>query len=154
MQINDITSYLYSGEASKLLTKAVNSNDTLQSVGTGAPKASDFSVLLSDEIKNLTEFSELASVIDGSVLGNINDVTALKSLSEDLMSSGSGREVLAKLAEGHMNSIVLDDSDNNDDSESVPTVLSSPYTQSLANTSAMQSSLESIMETLKTSTKE
>ncbi len=154
MQINDITSYLYTNEASGLLTKTISATDTSQKSGNNVSKTSDFSTLLSEEIKNLTEFNELASVIDGSVLGSISDVSALKSLSEDLMSTGSGREVLSKLAEGHLNSIVLDDSTDSDDSKSFPTTLTSSYTQAVTNTASMQSTLESIMETLNTSSKE
>lgn len=106
-------------------TKVPTINDT-------AEEAKNFADMLKEEITNLTEFTDLANTMSGSVLssvtGSISNLTssisgsmpdstssssesasaaALASLSNDLMNTGGGREVISKLAEGHLDSLVL-----------------------------------------------
>ena len=121
MQIDDITNYLYSNmqtsEVSKLLNKATESL-SLEDAKTVSANFSEMlksEILKSESTKDATD-SDISSMLDlanlsktmsGSVLGTVTDPETLMTLSKDLLSSSSGREIVAKLAEGHLNSIVL-----------------------------------------------
>ena len=66
------------------------------------------------------EFKELAGALDHSVLGNMIEGATDKDLalmSEEMLGSSKGREVLSKLMEGHFNNIVLSDSDDDNESK-------------------------------------
>jgi len=145
MQINDITGYLYSGQTQALVEQLTSSAKTAVDSTSESASASSFSSLLTKELSELSEVSELqqlSSVLNGSVLGSITDADSLKALSDDLLGTGSGREIISKLAEGHLNSIVLSDNNNDDDSNSITSSLTSSYEQTVDDSSNLQSILE------------
>lgn len=119
MQINDITAYLYSNQAAALKKtattgQAANANQVLDS-----ETAESFASLLTKETNNYSQMNSLAAVLNKSVLGSVASNTGdLAALSEELLSTGSGREVVAQLAEGHLNAIAMSDGDEDDDESS------------------------------------
>ena len=118
MKIDDITSYLYSSKTSDVIkqaTEALSTTDETKDLGVSfaemlkAEVLKDSSSSSESDLSSMMELANLSKVMSGSVLGSITDPEALKTLSADLLSSGSGREIVAKLAEGHLNSIVMTD---------------------------------------------
>ena len=153
MNIDDITSYLYTNQISSLLSTAAT-GDASETAKTGS---TEFSDMLDTELSNLStlsEFSQLAEAMSGSVLGSITDTDSLQALSDDLMSTGSGREVLTKLAEGHLNSIVLTEDDDDDDESTTITNTLSSYEEAVSDTSTLTDLITEAMETLNTATEQ
>ncbi len=118
MKIDDITSYLYSSKTSDVIkqaTEALSATDETKDLGVSfaemlkAEVLKDSSSSSESDLSSMMELANLSKVMSGSVLGSITDPETLKTLSADLLSSGSGREIVAKLAEGHLNSIVMTD---------------------------------------------
>ena len=81
----------------------------------------EISKLNDDERVKAAEFRELAGALDHSVLGNMVEGATDKDLalmSEEMLGTSKGREVLSKLMEGHFNSIVLSGKEDNEDTNS------------------------------------
>ena len=101
-------------EISKITSDALKTNSAT------ADAQKNLSESLTDvERLKAAEFKELAGALDHSVLGNMVEGATDKDLalmSEEMLGSSKGKEVLSKLMEGHFNNIVLSGSD--DDNES------------------------------------
>lgn len=152
MDISSISSYLYN--------IALNSdNNVTQTQNTASAEStegtSEFASALNEEVSKITEFKELAEALDGSVLesmtANASD-SDLATLSEDLLGTGGGREVLAKLMEGHFDSIAMSDSDSDDsdDSDSISDSLTDTYSSTVSDTETLLNNLETIASNMST----
>lgn len=157
MKIDELTQNLYNTSVNNLKTTAIS--NAAKAVTTGeTANVSDFKDLLSKELSSLSDasklsqFSELANALDKSVLGNLASYTDLTSLSEDLLGTSGGREVLSKLCEGQLNSIVLTDKSDND-STGITNNLNS-YTNSIKETQTLKDAIDTALETLNTTNKE
>ena len=114
--MNDITSYLYTQKLGNAILNPAGSVSAAAKTGGNVAENAEFAKLLSENITKLTQMSELSDALDKTVLGNY-DATALSALSEELLNTSSGREVIAKLSEGQLNAIVLTDDDDEDDND-------------------------------------
>ncbi|MBQ8138433.1 MAG: hypothetical protein IJ195_03145 [Lachnospiraceae bacterium] len=138
MNVNEI-SYMYNSALNGLSvegTKSVNYEKQIDAAKEALKKAgaSGFSSSLNEEVSKLTdeertraiEFRELAGALDHSVLGNMVEGATDKDLalmSEEMLGSSKGREVLSKLMEGHFNSMVLGNNDKDEDEEEIDSSL-------------------------------
>ncbi len=111
----------------------------------------DQAVNENDEASQIAEFKKLVSALDGSVLGNITANATdsdLIALSKDLLGTGGGREVLAKLMDGHFNSIVMNDSEDEDKDDDVLNNQIDSFNQTVSETQALLDSLEKVSSNL------
>lgn len=171
MNVSELQSMIY-GAASTGATGNVNSTNTAtQTVKAGTASevnTNAFSAALSEEVSKLSDaykssaaedsknaekvadFRKLASTLDGSVLGtmtaNATDAD-IAVLSDDLLGTGKGREVLAKLMEGHFNNIVMSDSDDDSDKDILDNTVES-YNERVSETQALLDGLEKVSTTL------
>ena len=171
MNVSELQSMIY-GAASTGATGNVNSTNTAtQTVKAGTASevnTNAFSAALSEEVSKLSDayklsatedsknaekvadFRKLASTLDGSVLGtmtaNATDAD-IAALSDDLLGTGKGREVLAKLMEGHFNNIVMSDSDDDSDKDILDNTVDS-YNERVSETQALLDGLEKVSTTL------
>ena len=138
MNVNEI-SYMYNSALNGLSvegTKSVNYEKQIDAAKEALKKAGaeGFSSSLSEEVSKLTdeeraraiEFRELAGALDHSVLVNMVEGATDKDLalmSEEMLGSSKGREVLSKMMEGHFNSMVLGNNDKDDDEEEIDSSL-------------------------------
>lgn len=130
--IDSISSYLYS--------KAIDSKNIQQkSINTDNEQSNeDFSILLTKKLTDYSEMNDLSKVLSGSVLGSVSSSSKdLALLSEDLLNSGTGRKVVFQLAEGHLNSVAMNDNNDNEETESVAASLDA-YTESVNDTSSLE----------------
>lgn len=107
--------------------------------------------LSKEETAKVTEFRELAGALDHSVLGNMVEGATdkeLAALSEDLLGSGKGREVLSKLMEGHFENIVL--SDYEDDDKNSFSESSDTFSDTVTRTQDIIDKLEAAADTINT----
>lgn len=174
MNVSDLQSLTYStaGISANVSTTGINngsSGSVTKTDSTSGQNGVAFSSALSEEVSKLvdtykdkvtgetedsskvTDFKKLASVLDGSVLGtmtaNATD-SDLAALSEDLLGTGGGREVLAKLMEGHFNSIVMSDSNDDDNEKDVLDNAVDSYNETVSETQALVDSLEKVSTAL------
>lgn len=171
MNVSELQSMIY-GAASTGAAGNVNSTNTAtQTVKAGTASevnTNAFSAALSEEVSKLSDaykssaaedsknaekvadFRKLASTLDGSVLGtmtaNATDAD-IAALSDDLLGTGKGREVLAKLMEGHFNNIVMSDSDDDSDKDILDNTVDS-YNERVSETQALLDGLEKVSTTL------
>ncbi|MCQ2526455.1 MAG: hypothetical protein MJ130_06790 [Lachnospiraceae bacterium] len=171
MNVSELQSMIY-GAASTGATGNVNSTNTAtQTVKAGTASevnTNAFSAALSEEVSKISDaykssaaedsknaekvadFRKLASTLDGSVLGtmtaNATDAD-IAALSDDLLGTGKGREVLAKLMEGHFNNIVMSDSDDDSDKDILDNTVDS-YNERVSETQALLDGLEKVSTTL------
>ena len=171
MNVSELQSMIY-GATSTGATGNVNSTNTAtQTVKAGTASevnTNAFSAALSEEVSKLSDaykssaaedsknaekvadFRKLASTLDGSVLGtmtaNATDAD-IAALSDDLLGTGKGREVLAKLMEGHFNNIVMSDSDDDSDKDILDNTVDS-YNERVSETQALLDGLEKVSTTL------
>lgn len=100
------------------------------------------------ELTDLDEMRRLISSLDKSVLGQVADSLDEEEFAADLLSDSSGaNRVIDQLVTGHLNSIVMTDSDDSEDTDDalksdVTETLSEPSTETLAQ------NLETLMEHL------
>lgn len=172
MNVSELQSMIY-GATSAGATGNVNSTNTAtQTVKAGTASevnTNAFSAALSEEVSKLSEaykssatedsknaekvadFRKLASTLDGSVLGtmtaNATDAD-IAALSDDLLGTGKGREVLAKLMEGHFNNIVMSDSDDDDSDKDILDNTVESYNERVSETQALLDGLEKVSTTL------
>lgn len=124
MQINDITSYLYSTQAANLQKTATTGQTANANQALDSETAESFASMLTNATNSYSQMNSLAAVLDKSVLGSVATTgTDLQALSEELLSTGSGREVIAQLAEGHLDAIAMSDGDEEDESTSITNAL-------------------------------
>jgi len=174
MNVSDLQSLIYSAAGTTVNTTSSvsstgTSNSTAQTEGASGQNTTAFSAALNEEVSKLcdtykdtvvsdteeaskvTDFKKLASALDGSILGtmtaNASD-SDLAALSEDLLGTGGGREVLAKLMEGHFNSIVMSDSDDEDSENDVLDNAVDSYNETVNETQALVDSLEKVSTAL------
>lgn len=171
MNVSELQSMIY-GATSTGATGNVNSTNTAtQTVKAGTASevnTNAFSAALSEEVSKLSDaykssatedsknaekvadFRKLASTLDGSMLGtmtaNATDAD-IAALSDDLLGTGKGREVLAKLMEGHFNNIVMSDSDDDSDKDILDNTVDS-YNERVSETQALLDGLEKVSTTL------
>lgn len=137
MNVNEI-SYMYNSALNGLSVEGAPgvSSKQIEAAKEALNKAgvNGFSASLNEEVSKLTdeerakaiEFRELAGALDHSVLGNMVEGASDKDLalmSEEMLGSSKGREVLSKLMEGHFNSMVLGNTDKDDDDEEIDSSL-------------------------------
>lgn len=174
MNVSDLQSLIYSTAGIGSTTSAGSmtsvGNANTKEVSTSGQNVNAFSEALSEEVGKLTEsykekaagevednkkvadFKKLAAALDGSVLDtvikNASD-SDLQALSNDLLGSSGGREVLSKLMEGHFNSIAMSDSDDDDEKDVLNDTVDS-YNQTVSETQALLDSLEKVSAGMQT----
>lgn len=153
MDISSISGYLYN-----IALNSDSNVSTTQSTSTseGISETTDFASALDEEVSKITEFKELANALDGSVLesmtANASD-SDLATLSDDLLGTGGGREVLAKLMDGHFKSIAMTDSDDDsdsDNSDSISDSLTDTYSETVSDTETLLNNLQTIASNMST----
>ena len=100
------------------------------------------------ELTDLDEMRRLISSLDKSVLGQVTDSLDEEEVAADLLSDTSdANRVIDQLVTGHLNSIVMTDSD---DSEDTDDALKSDVAESLTepSTETLAQNLETLMEHL------
>ena len=133
MNVNEIA-YMYNSALTNVRvsqTGSVSLEKSLQAAKETLEKSGveGFSSSLNEEISKLNddervkaaEFRELAGALDHSVLSNMVEGATDKDLalmSEEMLGTSKGREVLSKLMEGHFNSIVLSGKEDDEDADS------------------------------------
>ncbi|MCR4618841.1 MAG: hypothetical protein K5669_11740 [Lachnospiraceae bacterium] len=129
MNINEIA-YMYNSALNNTALGATESatyekqiaaaKEALEKAGVSGFSGSleeEVSKLTDEESKRATEFKALASALDHSVLGDMVEGATEKDLalmSEEMLGTSKGREVLSKLMEGHFNNMVLGGKDDHD----------------------------------------
>ena len=159
MNVNELQSYVYKALATgNVGADSVSSQGKVsfssaldEEVSKIAENYKDIAINGADESKKVAEFKELADILDGSILGTMTKNATdsdLQKLSEDLLGTGGGREVLSKLMEGHFNSIVLSDSDEEDHSEDIVNKSVDSYNETVSETQALIDGLEKVSANL------
>ena len=126
MNIYSANQLLQQHLANKASDTRVRSLNDIKSIATnavtevsGEDNASDFASILNTEMSNLdtnAQMAELVSVLDKSVLGSM-DETNLAALSQDLLGTSGGRNVLASLVEGQFTGMIFDSGNASDEDE-------------------------------------
>lgn len=126
MNIYSANQLLQQHLANKASDTRVRSLNDIKSIATnavtevsGEDNASDFASILNTEMSNLdtnAQMAELVSVLDKSVLGSM-DETNLAALSQDLLGTSGGRNVLASLVEGQFTGMIFDSGNTSDEDE-------------------------------------
>lgn len=173
MNVSDLQSMIYSAAGTAAtstgnVSGANSSNATVKTEGT-EQSVNAFSAALSEEVDKIydaykdgtltktddaakaAEFKELVEALDGSVLGSMTANASeadLITLSNDLLGTGGGRDVLAKLMEGHFNSIVMSDSDDDDNENDIFDNAVDSYNETVSETQALVDGLEKVSTTL------
>ena len=140
MALDAISGYLYSQSLQNI--KGTTTAKTQET--TGNTDSADFAKLLTKEISGYSEMQSMATVLDKSVLGSLSQNMDISALSEDLLSTGSGRKVIAELAEGHLNSIVMSDGSDSDDT-GISNVMDT-YTETVNETTSLEEILDKLSE--------
>lgn len=140
MKVNELAANMYLENIEKLKQTAVENKSS--SVSIDKETTESFSEMFKKEISNYTEMNELKNVLGGSVLGSLSGGMDISALSEDLLNTQGGREVISKLAEGHLNSIVLTDNSLDDNESSGIVNMMDEYNEALGNTESLESILD------------
>lgn len=146
MNVNDINAYLYNSALSVQSSSNASAISSKESKETTTEAIASFSKSLDEEVSKISQITELASVLDNTVLGNIvknSSEADLQTLSEDLLGSSGGREVLARLMDGQFNSIVLTDSEDSDDNALDGAM--DTFSETVADTQTLLDNLENVM---------
>ena len=167
MNITELQNYIYSSAGNSISSMSSGAKATAVVGSTAnsiepAQNATAFSAALSEEVGKLNdnvkqvdkaaEFRKLATALDGSVLGTMTSNATdkdLAALSDDLLGSKGGREVLSKLMEGHFNSIAMSDSDDDKADKLIDNSVDS-FSKSVDETQALLDSLEKVSAGMQT----
>ncbi len=136
MKITGIDEYLYTSQLNTMRKTAIDSGN-VKTTDSEAAANTDFASALSSEISKYTEMSTLASVLDKSVLNSVAGTKGLMALSEELLQTGSGREVIANLAKGQLDAIVLTDNTSTDTASPIANILDS-YDNAVQETTKLE----------------
>ncbi len=104
-----------------------------------------------DDRAKAVEFRELAGALDHSVLKSMVEGASDKDLalmSEEMLGTSKGREVLSKLMEGHFNSMVLSGTDDDDDDSSSFSQESDTFTDAVNKTQELIDKLGTMADTV------
>lgn len=146
MRVDDISAYLRANgvdtrfpSVNKLTSANKVTDEELKSMS-----SSEFATMLTKEINAYSEMNSLSGVLNKSVLSSFTDSMDLSQLSEDLLGTKGGREVITKLCEGQLNSIIFTDNSNNEDNNSMLSSVGSldSYQSAVKDTSTLTDLIE------------
>ena len=130
------------------LTGSGATSDQAEKLAEKVSELTDKDSPLSRELTDLGEMRRLISSLDKSIFGKVADSLDEEEVAADLLADPAGaRKVIDQLVSGHVNSIVMTQSDESDDTEDA---LESEVSDSLSDTSTetLAQNLETLMEHL------